>query len=463
MRKIAIVLLGLFLIPVLALGEERVVTLEIFTRTGCPTCPGAAMGAEDLHEAFPGKVLIVEYHNSDNFQNTDAVSRNGFYGEVIRGVPASIFDGIDTLIGGFYDQSLFDPWYLHFYNNRLTHNPPLAIELTKETIVYESSTGQLNAKITNISNEAVTGIVHFTVTESNIPYAWQNQTHLHFVERVMLPDASGQEITLEPGEELDITRNYTISDSWPNFTNDNNIEFGCFVQSTEGSGKLREIFQADVIPFNWVPIEVTSTSIDNTDGKLHPGETSPFLVTLLNGSESSWLGQTGWSELTGLLSTNDTLIEIIDENGTWPQASAGEEATNTLDPFEIKLDESGTTGYRPVLNLVLNGTGVDDFELNFKLFEPVAVSGRNEIQISVIAPELIKGKGIMSITVSEPTEAYISIIDVTGRIVETFEETCLNTGLNLLPISANNLSEGVYFIKSDLGFRTEVNKVLIVR
>jgi len=252
MRKVLTVLLGLILIPFGIFAADRKVVMEIWTSTGCGYCPGAALGAEDMAEAYPGEVLIIEYHVSnygDPYDHTNASARKSFYGPVVRGYPTTIFDGVDSLIGGFPDQSLFDPWYKQRYNIRKLKTSPLTIDLTEVAPAYNSTSGTLKAVITNESAEALTGTAHFVVTESNIPHAWKNQTHLHFLERAMLPNASGEQITLGAGEDITLTRDYTIDDTWLNFTSDENIEFGCFVQSTEGEGALYEIFQGAVIKF----------------------------------------------------------------------------------------------------------------------------------------------------------------------------------------------------------------------
>jgi len=252
MRKNLVILLGLTALPLCLFAAERVVTLEIFTSTGCGYCPGAAMGAEDMAEAYPGKVLIIEYHalfGGDPFDHTDATAREDFYSGVVRGYPTSIFDGVDTLIGGFQDQSLFDPWYKNSYTYRHIKSSPLSITLSNSAAAYSSTSGTLQAHITNESDNPLTGTVHFVITESKIPHSWMNQTELNFVERDMLPDANGAPITLAPGEDTTITREYTIDTEWLEFTEDENIEFGCFVQSTQGSGSLREIYQAAVRKF----------------------------------------------------------------------------------------------------------------------------------------------------------------------------------------------------------------------
>jgi hypothetical protein len=135
----------------------------------------------------------------------------------------------------------YEPRFL----NRKDVAPPLEINLTKDVSALHSTTGTLEAVITNVSGETVSGYVHFVITESNIPYHWLTEDSLHFVERDMLPDAAGEFISLPAGADTTIEREFTIDDSWPYFTKDGNIEFGCFLQGVD-----KEIYQAAALKFS---------------------------------------------------------------------------------------------------------------------------------------------------------------------------------------------------------------------
>lgn len=247
MKKILLVIAAL-LLPLAVFAADRVVVVEVFTGTWCPYCPGAARGVDDLEDEHPGRVLAVEYHGGDIFENTEAATRQSYYGSgVVEGYPTAVFDGLLAVVGGSSSGTLFFT-YNAKYNQRINVPPPLSISLTKAPDFL--STGTLTATITNTSSSAVSGTVHFTVTESHIPYKWQTLDTLDFVERAMLPDASGEPITLAPGENKVLIRTYDINAAWPSFTEDDNIEFGCFVQ-----GSSKEIYQAGVLDFNAIDVE----------------------------------------------------------------------------------------------------------------------------------------------------------------------------------------------------------------
>lgn len=283
MKKTLLLVAAITVLPLALFAAERVVVLEIFTRTTCGYCPGAAMGADDLVEAHPGEVLVVEYHiYNDPFVNTNGTTRENFYtSAIVRGTPTAIFDGVDSIIGGFPDQSMF-PYYNQAFNLRRLKDAPLEINLTQKINELQSTTGTLQATITNTSGESVTGNVHFTVTESHIPYSWKGLDSLHFVERDMLPHAFGEEITLAPGADTTLTRNFTIDETWPYFTEDENIEFGCFFQDTTSAGKLREILQGALIAFG-----------DTIPGAVEEFRSLPFFL-----KAPTVIGEQGFVELS---------------------------------------------------------------------------------------------------------------------------------------------------------------------
>lgn len=250
MIKKALLVVLMLAIPASITAADRVVVLEIATGTWCPNCPSAARGADSMAEEHPGQILIVELHGgnpSDPFITSKTQGRIGYYG--ITGYPTAKFDGVLEVIGGSYSGNMFFT-YNGKYNQRAAVEPPLDIVLAQTPDAFFGSTGTLSATITNTSSGTVSGTVHFTVTESHIPYTWQGMDNLDFVARDLLPDESGEAITLAAGEEKVLERTYDIDTGWPHFTSDENIEFGCFVQGAD-----REIYQGAVLKFGEEPVE----------------------------------------------------------------------------------------------------------------------------------------------------------------------------------------------------------------
>jgi len=244
MKKTMLLAAFVLALPLALFAAKRVVVLELFCRTACTYCPGAAIGADAVAEDHPGEVLVIQYHLSDPFQNDESLTRAIFYWGSEIYIPSAFFDGVVKYVGPGA-ASRYDSTFLA----RADSAAPLEISLDKTEDAYMSG-GTLTATITNTSDQEITGKVHFTITESNIRYAWvKDKKWVHFALRDMLPNAYGAEITLAAGADTVITRDYEINPLWPYHTNDlENIEFGCFVQDTTVyQGKLREILQAAMI------------------------------------------------------------------------------------------------------------------------------------------------------------------------------------------------------------------------
>ena len=263
MKKTFLLTVLLIVLPLALFAVDRVVVLEIATGTWCGHCPKVAQTAHELAYDYPGELLIVEYHHgtSDIFSNDDGESRISFYG--ITGYPTSHFDGVTKLVG---DAGLTLAQYEPRFLDRKGVVPPLEINLTRYADAFASTTGSLEAVITNVSGETVSGYVHFTITESNIPYHWISEDSLYFVERDMLPDAAGEFISLSAGADTTIEREFTIDDSWPYFTMNSNIEFGCFVQGAD-----KEIYQAAVLK--------STAAIDEEPGSLPFSLKAPTIIS----------------------------------------------------------------------------------------------------------------------------------------------------------------------------------------
>ncbi len=188
-------------------GTDRdLVLVEIGTGTGCPYCPGAAMGADDL-VANGHDVAIIEYHNYNNddpYNNQYSADRANYY--AITGYPTAFFDGGNESVGGNATQSLYSG-YAPKVDERIMVSSLFDLELN----VTAASATDFNVAVTatNIYEYTGTGTsVHLALTESNIDYSWQNQSHLNFVCREMYPDAGGTATSFTVGEP--VTIDYSI-------------------------------------------------------------------------------------------------------------------------------------------------------------------------------------------------------------------------------------------------------------
>ncbi len=194
-----------------AVDRDKVI-LEIGTGTGCPYCPGAAMGAEDLI-ANGKQVGVIEYHNynsSDPYNNTYAAARCSYYG--ISGYPTAIFDGASPyVVGGSNGSSLYSS-YLPKYNQHIAIPSDFTIAITGE---QDGQTINFDVTVNNVNNNSQNNLrLMIAVTESDIPYNWQGQDHLSFVERLMLPDANGTNLDFSGGNTIENSFSFTIGNDW---------------------------------------------------------------------------------------------------------------------------------------------------------------------------------------------------------------------------------------------------------
>jgi hypothetical protein len=441
-RKILVFLLGLM---VVMFAADRMVVLEIATGTWCPHCPAVANGAHRLYHDHPGELLVVEYHQGDPFDNVCSAVRRGFYG--VSGYPSSYMDGSYIPVG-----SAAPALYEETFQERKAIESPLEIALEK---TYETSymgSGTVTATIINVSEETVTGTAHFTVTESHIPYEWLGEDSLHWVERDMLPDGYGTSVDIGPGDTVVLEKPFVINSSWIGYTSPVNFELGCFVQ-----GGAKEVYQAAAIPLMApLEVEVASTKVDNEDGKLHPGQSVDFLVTLLNAGEEPW------DELTGVLFTEDDYTQIQDSVGTWGPAESEEEVTNTDDPFKLRLRTGGSDGHRHELHLVIGDALGQEMDLDFEVFEPATVVEDGIRSFSLSVPSILTHAGMVALSLPRATDVKLVLLDASGRVIKTLYAGQAPRGANLIALPIDGLADGTYFIKATFGTQSRVEKLLIL-
>ncbi len=192
---------------------RELVLIEVGTGTGCPYCPGAAMGLEDLY-ANGDPVAGIEYHSynsGDPFNTPEAAARTTYYG--ISGYPTAQFDGeYNEYVGGSNSSSLYST-YLPIVTARM------AIPMEFTTEIYGDNTGNnynVVVRITKQSAYSGTNLkVRFALTESDIAYSWQGQSVIDFTERLMAPDENGTAVSFPNiGDQADVNLTFTFNSSW---------------------------------------------------------------------------------------------------------------------------------------------------------------------------------------------------------------------------------------------------------
>lgn len=221
-------------------GDKQNVLLEIATGTWCQYCPGAAMAADQFVD-FGYNVAVIENHQgtgttTDPFENIYSAGRNTYYG--VTGFPTAFFDGVVSVIGGATTNMI--GYYMPKYNQRSLVRTPLLMDIFGET--QERGTYNTFVRINKLAAMANPNtVLHYTVTESNITFSWQNQSHLNFVNRLMLPGLEGTPVALNTMDngEYDIPFTLTTNPAW----NEANLEIVAFIQDLD----TMEVIQAQKV------------------------------------------------------------------------------------------------------------------------------------------------------------------------------------------------------------------------
>lgn len=237
MKKLIFTFFATFaLIAMMAQVDRSNVLVEVGTGTGCPYCPGAAMGLHDLYENGD-PVSGIEYHNynsNDPFKTPQAPIRCSYYG--ISGYPTAQFDGEWAQHEGGSSSSSLYSTYIGKVNQRMAIQTEFTVEITGE------NTGDLyNIKVTANKLAEYTGsdlVVHVCITETDIAYSWQGQSTIDYTERTMIPDAYGTDITFPSNNSMvEVELNFTFDNTWVK----ENCEIIAWVQDNSNKNVLTSV------------------------------------------------------------------------------------------------------------------------------------------------------------------------------------------------------------------------------
>jgi hypothetical protein len=346
MKRLSMMVLAL-LVPVALQASQRVMVIEDVTATWCTYCSGAARGIEELDFRSYDSVVPIAYHSStsDPYYSASSAARFSYYS--ITGYPTVVLDGSNKMVGGVHTGTMY-LYYLDYFRTRMGVPSPLTIALS---ITYDTTarTGQLTIKINNTSGSSVSGQLHTVLTESHIHYPWQGLDSLHYVERTMLPSASGEAITVAAGDSLTKTRDFTVDASWVA----NNCDFVVFVQNNSS----KEMYQGARIAVIDVP-ELMYHAYQSADPV--PNSDVDLTVGLRN------MGTGEAQSVSATLSTSDPYITVTTANASFaniPAAGIGYSSA----PFQIHVDAGCPDPHLATMDLQVTATGATTADLSFPL------------------------------------------------------------------------------------------------
>jgi hypothetical protein len=222
MKKFTLLVASLVMVTLLAQAQvqRNMVAVEIGTGTWCTYCPGAAMGADDL-VANGKRVAVIENHNGDTYANNYSNARNTYY--AISGYPTARFDGGNAVVGGSHTATMY-PSYLPKYDLCIAVPSPITIDYTVTRTGQQFVFDFTITKVATLPNDQL--VFQFTVTQSEISQSWQGQSHLNFVNRLMIPDQNGTALDFSSTNVQNVNIVANIDPLWPM----EDIEFVAFVQ-----------------------------------------------------------------------------------------------------------------------------------------------------------------------------------------------------------------------------------------
>lgn len=218
--------------------SRKYVLLEIATGTWCTYCPGSSMAADD-HVEHGDKVAVIEYHNNDDYSNTDSDQRNSYYN--VPGFPTAYFDGINSVIGGNMTQTMY-PSYKPVYENSIQKRSLFDLQLdVTNTGNSELQVSVTASKLYEYANNKPR--LQLVLTETNIAQTWQTiMTEVNFVCRKMYPDYAGMLADFSTDSVLNFTYTVSVDESY----DFNKCALIAFLQDNT----TKEVLQAEIVKFN---------------------------------------------------------------------------------------------------------------------------------------------------------------------------------------------------------------------
>lgn len=185
-------------------------------------------GADQLHQENPQSLVVIEWHDGDEFEFPQSLERISYYG--ITGFPTAVFDGVEQVIGGYTPSSY--PYYVPVFEARIGTPSNYSIDL--EISEAEDTDYEVTATVEILegnTTEALSLLMVLTETDLAAIGA-ENQ---NFVALNVYPDLNGTPIDFSSQTFQTVTQTVSIADS--NLIE--NCEIVVFLQNLA----TREIYQ----------------------------------------------------------------------------------------------------------------------------------------------------------------------------------------------------------------------------
>ncbi|MHC1707455.1 MAG: T9SS type A sorting domain-containing protein [Bacteroidales bacterium] len=283
--------------------EREFVLFEVGTGTWCQFCPGAALGIKDLIEVNDKDAVAIKYHQGDDYEIAVGTSRLAYYNITL--FPTTVADGVLIHEGGNATTSIYST-YLPMYNERM--GMPAFHTMNLNVVHMGGTNYQATITVDESFNAFADGVVlHTSLTESNIPVVWFNQTEIDYVCRAMYPDEYGTDLVFTGGNPATVTINFSTAGLIKN-----NCEFVAWVQNPS----TKNVTQTGMVKMSTV---VGTEELEAKQISVYPNPASTYVQVLTNGK-----GTANIYDVTGKLVSSTQIIlpsQIIDihelENGVY--------------------------------------------------------------------------------------------------------------------------------------------------
>lgn len=312
--------------------------------------------------SWPGADPYYEYSKSDGDP------RKSQYG--VSWVPFMIIDGKGDL------NDLEGTWGVNDWETRILNNTsltaPLEINLKGR---FDEVSGAGNCVIELIPEAGVSGRhnVYVVLIEDSLYYAGTNGfPHHQNVMRHMFPDAKGTEVNLEAG----VTTTAQVSFFIPAEVDRAKSRLIVIVQNpTREVLNAAEVKDVTELPLVYMPLLSSMSSDlqildDDGDGKLNPGESASYTVTIEN--HCDWLDAT---DVVGYLSSSSPYVTITDGVGAYGSIDPCSFAVNSADQFTFAISEDApaVSNFEFALRLTANN-GIDLPYVPYETILPFTIS-----------------------------------------------------------------------------------------
>ncbi len=306
--------------------------------------------------SWPGSDPFYSYNSADGN------ARRAHYG--FNWVPYFVVDGGDhSALNENQDVSQWGAAVLA----QAALTSPLSISATGD-MNYQGE-GYIDVTLTPEAGVDGDYIIQVVLVEDGIYFMGSNGYPNHeAVMRHMFPTPEGTPISLQAGVEVTETISVEITQGF----NVANCRLVVFVEAADQSILNTATFNlVELTPVNVPYLQTVSGSIqvidENDDGKLNPGESTNYAVTITNLCE--WSTATG---ITGYLSSSDPYVTITDSVGSYDLLVACDMGANNADMFAFSVSEDAPVIYDMEFSLRL--TANQDGEVPYETTLPLSVT-----------------------------------------------------------------------------------------